>query len=260
MDATDIARQALRQGKRAAIVTVTDLEGEPPSRPGMTLTVVDDGTVQGTLGCDGFDRSGVADAMRAMNEGQARRAKYDWDDASRIAVDVRPYGPGDRVAEPAASTAELLIVGAGAVARGLVTLGKALGFRVRVVTGPFERGPHDFDAADEVLEWTEAKRLERLAVTAATYVVICGHDEEFSQPALRALMPSAAPYLGMMGSKRHTGHLLDELRASGFTEEAIARVHSPVGLDIGAEAPEEIALSAMAQVVAQRHGRATTNH
>ena len=253
MDSADVAREALRRGQRAAVVTVTDLEGAPPSRRGMALTVIDDGTVHGTLGCDGFDRAGVADAMRAMSEGRSRRAKYDWDDASRIAVEVRPYGPGDRVAEPASSSAELLVVGAGAVARALVTLAKALGFRVRVVTGPFERGPNDFDAADEVLESTDAKSLERLSISPATYVVICGHDDEFSQPALRALMRSPAPYLGMMGSKRHTGHLLEKLRAAGFTAEQIARVHSPVGLNIGAEAPEEIALSAMAQIVAERH-------
>ena len=69
---------------------------------------------------------------------------------------------------------------------------------------------------------------------------------------LRALLRTDAPYLGMMGSRRHTGHLLAELRGAGVDEERIARVHSPVGLPIGAETPEEIALSALAQVVAVR--------
>lgn len=252
MDPQDIARGAISSGKRAAIVTVTGLEGEPPSRAGMTLTVVDDGTVHGTLGCDGFDRSGVADAMSAMRDGTELRAKYDWDEGSRIAVVVRPYRPGDRVAEAPPVAADLLVIGAGAVARALVTLGKALSYRVRVITGPFERGPHDYDAADEVLEWTDVERLRSLPVVDSTYVVICGHDDEFSQPALRALVPSHAAYLGIMGSRRHTGHLLDELRKAGFSEAQIARVHSPVGLRIGAQTPEEIALSAMAEIVAAR--------
>jgi xanthine dehydrogenase accessory factor len=249
----DLARDAAPRGKRAATVTVTDLEGEPPSRRGMTLTVLDDGTVRGTLGCDGFDRAGVADARRAMEEGTERRATYDWDERSRIAVVVRPSGPGERPGAAAGASPELLVVGAGAVARALVRLGKSLGYRVRVVTGPFERGPHDYDAADEVLEWTDTALLRSLPVTESTSVVICGHDDEFSQPALRALLPSAAPFLGMMGSRRHTGHLLEELRAAGFSDSQVARVHSPVGLRIGAETPEEIALSAIAQIVAERH-------
>lgn len=254
MEPADIVRDALARGKRAALVTVSRLEGEPPSRPGLTLAVVDDGTVGGTLGCDGFDRSGVADAMRAMREGRELSATYDWDESSRIVVAARPFRPGDDVgAAPAA--AELLVIDATPVARALVRLGHVLGFRVRVITGPFERGPGDLDQADEVLEWTDPSRLARLDVGPSTYVVICGHDEEFSQPALLALLPSAAPYLGMMGSRRHTGHLLEELRTRGFGEDRLARVHSPVGLDIHAETPEEIALSALAQIVAERRGR-----
>jgi xanthine dehydrogenase accessory factor len=252
----EIIRRAIAQGKHGAVVTVTGLEGEPPSRTGMSLTVLDDGTVHGTLGCDGFDRSGVADAMSAIRDGNERQAKYDWDEGSRIQVLVRPYRPGDAVDAERVGAAELLVVGAGAVARALVTLGASLGYRVRVVTGPFERGPHDYDAADEVIDMDDASGLSSLPVTESTYVVICGHDDEFSQPALRALLPSAARYLGMMGSRRHTGHLLEELRAAGFSEVQIARVHSPVGLRIGADSPEEIALSAIAQIVAIRHGAA----
>jgi xanthine/CO dehydrogenase XdhC/CoxF family maturation factor len=70
MDPTKAVRDALAQGKRAAMVEVTDLVGSPPSRRGQRLAVIDDGTVHGTLGCDGFDRSGAADALRAIRSGQ----------------------------------------------------------------------------------------------------------------------------------------------------------------------------------------------
>jgi len=85
--------------------------------------------------------------------------------------------------------------------------------------------------------------------------VIAGHDPEFSQAALRTLLSSDAPYLGMMGSRRHTGGLLEELRTSGHSKKSLARVHTPVGLDLGAQTPEEIALSALAHVIAVRRGR-----
>lgn len=250
----EVVARALADGKRAALVTVTGVEGEPPSRPGLSLGVVEDGTTYGTLGCDGFDRSGTADALRAIAAGQTLQARYDWDATSRIAVEVRPFRPGERVAEPLADRPELLVVGTGPVARALIQLARPLGFRVRVAAGPGDTGHEDFSGADEVVRAPDARALDPVRAGVNTYVVICGHDEEFSQPALRRLMRSDARYLGMMGSRRHTGHLLDELRAEGFAPERIARVRSPVGLDVGAETPEEIALSALAQIVALRRG------
>jgi xanthine dehydrogenase accessory factor len=225
--------RALKRGRRAALVTVTKLDGEPPSRIGLSLAVTENGTTYGTLGCDGFDRAGATDARRAIERGEPFAARYAWDETSHIDVSVQPYRPGQAIGPPAEGP-ELLIVGTGPVARALERLAEPLGFGARV-------------AAD-----AEAVRTARPGKN--TFVVVCGHDEEFSQPALRTLLHSDAPYLGMMGSRRHTGHLLDDLRAAGFPEERITRVHTPIGLDLGAETPEEIALSAIAQIVAVRRG------
>jgi xanthine dehydrogenase accessory factor len=228
VDALKAARDALEKGERAAVVTVTGLEGEPPSREGLAFTLVEGGRTYGTLGCDGFDRAAAADASRALETSAPLRAVYDWDAGSRIHVEVRPYRPGERLAATPAE-AEVLVVGSGPVARALTSLARTVGFRVR------EAAPtDDLDAGPQ------------------TFVVICGHDEEASQPALRRLLSGPAPFLGMMGSRRHTGHLLSELRAAGHSESSLARVHTPVGLDLRAETPEEIALSALAQIVAVR--------
>ena len=229
MDALVAAREALQKGKRAAVVTVTSVEGEAPSREGLAFALVEGGETYGTLGCDGFDRSAAADATRALATSSSLESVYDWDDASRIRVDVRPLRPGDAIEEVA--RAEVLVVGEGPVARALASLARTVGFDVRVAT-------------------TSAA----LSAGANTYVVICGHDEEFSQPALRTLLSSPSPYLGLMGSRRHTGHLLSALRAAGQSEASLRRVHTPVGLDLRAETPEEIALSALAHIVAVRRG------
>jgi xanthine dehydrogenase accessory factor len=228
MDPLIAAREALARGERAVVVRVTGIEGEPPSREGMAFTFVEGGRTFGTLGCDGFDRAASADAARALETSAALRAVYDWDPGSRIRVDVWPLSPGDEI-PGAVGEAEVLVVGDGPVARALAALARTVGFRVRTAapTSELEAGPD-------------------------TYVVICGHDEEASQPALRRLLSSPAPFLGMMGSRRHTGHLLDDLRASGHTESSLSRVHTPVGLDLRAETPEEIALAALAQIVAVR--------
>jgi xanthine dehydrogenase accessory factor len=228
MDPLVAARDALARGERAVVVTVTGVEGEPPSREGLAFAYVEGGRTFGTLGCDGFDRAAAADAARVLKGSAPLQAVYDWDAGSRIRVEVRPLEKGDQVpGDPAA--AEILLVGGGPVARALEALARTVGFRVRTAA------PND-----------------DLEAGPGTYVVICGHDEEASQPALRRLLSSPAPYLGMMGSRRHTGHLLDELRAAGHSERSLARVHTPVGLDLHAETPEEIALSALAQIVAVR--------
>jgi xanthine dehydrogenase accessory factor len=166
-------------------------------------------------------------------------------------VEVRPFSPGETV-PGATSRSELVVVGAGPVARALIVLGRALGFHVRVVTR--ERTDEAADA-DERFVVSDAVELATIGVGPESYVVIAGHDREFSQASLRALLASSSPYLGMMGSRRHTGHLLDELRAAGHSDASLARVHTPMGLDLGAQTPEEIALSALAQVVAVRRGR-----
>lgn len=230
MDALVAARDALARGKRAAVVTVTGIEGTPPSREGMAFTLLEGGETFGTLGCDGFDRAAERDAASALTGAAGSETVYEWDPGSRIRVRVQALRPGDAVPR-AADRAEILVIGEGPVARALVALAATVGFAVRI-----------------------AMPDEGLTAGPETYVVICGHDAEGSQPALRRLMSGPAPYIGMMGSRRHTGHVLEELRAAGHDERSIGRVHTPVGLDLRAETPEEIALAALAHIVAVRRG------
>jgi xanthine dehydrogenase accessory factor len=216
----------------------------------MALGVLESGARFGSLGCDGFDDSGEHDAMRALRERVRLERTYDWDETSRIRVEVRPFTPGETVPGSTARP-ELIVIGTGPVARALAAIGQVLGFAVRAVS----LGPSDAQIADERVVVGSVSELIGLRVGPESYVVIAGHDREFSQEALRLLLLSEAPYLGMMGSRRHTGNLLDELRAAGIHDRSLARVHTPVGLDLGAQTPEEIALSAIAQIVAVRRGR-----
>ena len=251
MEPRAAVREALERGERAVLVTVTALEGSPPSREGMALGVLESGERFGSLGCDGFDESGEHDAMRALRERVRLERTYEWDDASRIRVEVRPFTPGETVPGSSARP-ELIVIGTGPVARALAAIGKVLGFTIRAVSlGPSDDGSD----ADERIVVGDAAEIGNLAIGPETYVVIAGHDREFSQAALRTLLSTDAPYLGMMGSRRHTGGLLEELRTSGQSKESLARVHTPVGLDLGAQTPEEIALSALAHVIAVRRGR-----
>lgn len=237
-----------------ALVTVTSVSGSAPSRRGMRLAVTEDETVYGSLGCDGFDRSAAHDGMQSIRNHKDFTTTYRWEEDSLILVEVKTYYPGEALPGGSLDIPELLVVGSGPVARSLVILGEAMGYHVRVAAGPASPSVGEFDGADEVIVTPTAEDVEALRPGVNTYVVICGHDDEFSIPVLHALMKSEVPYLGMMGSSRHTGRLSDELVGAGFSPAGVARVHSPVGLPIGSETPEEIALSILAQIVAVRRG------
>ena len=172
------------------------------------------------------------------------------------AISQKPgrWRPGEKEPESSdrAQIPELLIVGTGKVASALVRLGEAAGFHVRVAAGPDSPKVGEFDGADEVIVTREPHDVEALRPGSNTYVVICSEVHEFSREVLHTLMPSSAPYLGLMSHRKRQRRILDRLRKEGYGEEALGRVHTPIGLGIGSETPEEIAISILAEIVSVR--------
>ncbi len=148
----------------------------------------------------------------------------------------------------------LVIVGAGHVSIPLTKLAKVLGYHVAVVDAREAFAtPERFPEADEVLvDWPD-DALGRMAITANTCIAVLTHDDKFDVPALVVALRSPAGYVGAIGS-RSTRELREvRLRAAGVTDAEISRIHGPIGLPIGAQTPEEIALSILAQIVVVRH-------
>src|SRR5262249_10599980 len=114
--------------------------------------------------------------------------------------------------------------------------------------------------ADELLLEGPDEALEHLPLTGATAVAVLTHDDKFDVPALRVALHSPASYVGAIGSRGTRERRNERLREAGVTNEQIARIHGPIGLDIGARTPEEIALAILAQVVAVRRGQAASQH
>lgn len=149
----------------------------------------------------------------------------------------------------------LIIIGASHIAIPLVTLAKTLGFYTIVLDArsafaTIERFPH----ADELIVDWPADALRRIGLDAATSVVCLSHDDKLDNPALLEAIESDARYIGALGSKNTHAKRLDTLREEGANEEKLKRIHAPVGLKIGAKQPEEIALSIMAEIIANQHG------
>jgi xanthine dehydrogenase accessory factor len=151
----------------------------------------------------------------------------------------------------------LLIVGAGHISVPLTRLAKVLDYHVTIVDpreafATRERLP---EADDLILEWPD-EAMERLPINAATSVCILTHDEKFDVPALVIALRRRAGYIGMVGSKGTRAIRDAALREQGFTDADLARIHGPIGLDIGARTPEEIAVAVLGQIIAASHGKA----
>lgn len=151
----------------------------------------------------------------------------------------------------------LLIFGGVHIAMALVRLAKPLGYRTVVADGresflTRERFP---DADALILGWPE-QVFRQVGLDAATCVVLLTHDPKFDEPALDLALQSPACYVGAIGSKKTQAHRRERLRAAGFTDPEIARLHGPIGLDLGGRNPAEIALAILAEITAVRHGKA----
>jgi len=162
---------------------------------------------------------------------------------------------GDWFVEPFRRPAHLVIVGAIHIAIPLHRLAKLMGYRVTVVDARAKFATKErFPDADElVIAWPD-EALSKIHLDSSTYVVILTHDPKFDLPALRSVLGKEVGYIGAIGSRKTNANRFDALRTDGYTEEQIARVHGPIGLDLGSRGAEETALGILAEVTAVRFG------
>jgi xanthine dehydrogenase accessory factor len=229
----------LAKGEEVVLATVIRLDGEPPSRTGAKLLLSRTATLAGTLGCSEFDAAALEDASGIADAAKPGLRTYRHD-----------LGSIEVYLEPHAAAPTLVVFGATPVARALVRWAPELGFRPVLV----ETRPQRLEGAEWPPAMTDLDRLGA-ALGEEIYAVHTDHDAPDLVKSLEVLLPRNPRFIGLVGSRRHTGHHLESLRAKGVDEDVIARIQSPVGLDIGAVSPEEIAVSILAGVIARRRGR-----
>ena len=220
--------------------TAVKIHGSPPCRLGSRAQIVPGGPSSGSLGCAEFDRAAAAIApeVLAAGEPQLRTLTHD-------------LGEVEVLFEPVLEPALLVIVSATDVARELQALAGRTGYVAALVEPRAERiGP-----SDRALGWVMTAGVEELTLDERSAVVFTDHDAPGLAGMLAHVLRSPAGFVGVMGSRRHVGPYVDELRGMGLGEEDLERIRSPLGLDLGGKRPEEIALSIAAGLVATRHGR-----
>jgi xanthine dehydrogenase accessory factor len=232
---------AIAAGQPAASVTIVRGPGL-----GRKLVVLPDGA-RGSLGSPALDERAVSHA-RALLDAEKSETRTEADPASGEEIEV--------FYETFPAPPTLLIFGAVHVAQSLTTFAKALGFRVIVSDARQKLATRErFPDADEIIQaWPDAA-LSQLTLPPATYVAILTHDPKFDEPALLGTLDTAARYIGAVGSRRTNADRRERLRAAGVSEESMARIHGPIGHDIGAATPEEMAIAILAEIIAVRHGR-----
>jgi xanthine dehydrogenase accessory factor len=227
------ANELLASGQAAVIAT-------PLDGAAAALVVTETGARHGSLGEDSLDDAVASIASEVLRDG------------SRVETigDQRVFL--DRLAPPMT----LVIIGAGQIAMSLTRMARELDMRTVVVDGRDRYAtPERFPDADEIRIGMPSDIVGQIVPNQRVAVALVAHDYKYDLPVLRHMLRAPVGYIGMLGSKKRGAAVRALLREEGFTDDQLARVHTPIGLDLGGKSPPEVALSILAEVVAVRSGK-----
>ena len=243
--------EASSSGRRVALCTVVGVDGSAPRSTGARMVVHEDGSITGTVGGGALEHRVRAEAARSLAEGTPRRV------AVHLVRDLGMCcgGAMEVYVEPVQPQERLVIFGAGHIAHALAGQALALGFAVTVV--------------DERDAWNTAERFPgcarvdrdarghatRMEVAGRTLALVTTHDHALDQDLVERLLPRGLAWVGLVGSRAKAARFFLRFKAAGMDDGLFAQLRVPAGLDLGAETPEEIALSIASELVAVRRGR-----
>lgn len=239
--------ESIRAEEPVAVATIVSAPEGFEDRVGRHLVVRPDGC-EGTLGTPRLDDTVREDALGLLAAGTTGFLHYGAEGerlGEGLDVFVASYAP----------PAQMFVFGAIDFSAALVRVGKVLGYRVTVCDArPIFATKKRFPEADEVVVDWPHRWLEKQEVDQRTVIAVLTHDPKFDVPALKVALAGKAGYIGAMGSRRTHENRLERLREAGVSEEELKRLHSPIGLDLGARTPEETAISIAAEIVQARWG------
>jgi xanthine dehydrogenase accessory factor len=247
---------ALDRGESAALVTIVSTTGSTPQRIGAKMLVYADGRIVGTIGGGCYENDAFGKAREAIRTRKPQIVHYELDDDFAQETGLICGGQMDVYIEPIEPSPELYIIGAGHVGFHLARVAHEVGFRVHVVDdrekfANADRFPNAAEVVvDDIPGWIAKTNLPPHAYAV---IVTRGHTNDLE--ALRALAPRDLRYLGLIGSRAKVARIYEALTEGEIPPAALERVHAPIGLDIGAVTPQEIAVSILAELIAVKHGK-----
>lgn len=239
----------LQNHKPAALATVVRTRGASPRNPGAKMLVYPDGTIVGSIGGGEMELRVIASAQEVLRDGQPRYLDMTLSNEQR-GDPLICGGEMELFVEPLLTTPTLLLVGAGHIGAAVAELAHFLGFRVVVLDDRAEfLTPQNFPHADERITGDIVSKIREVDISPQTFIVLVTRAHTLDAALLGALVDRPAAYIGMLGSRRRVMTVLQTLKGQGAREEALQRVHAPIGIEINAETPQEIAVSIMAEVI-----------
>jgi xanthine dehydrogenase accessory factor len=238
-----------KNNESAALCTVTSSEGSTPRHVGSKMLVYPDGRFVGTVGGGEVEQRVLTEAWMALDDGQPRRLHYNMIDPSR----GDPGTCGGQVevfVEPILAPPLVVVIGAGHVGKAVMHLAKWMGFRTAASDDRAEFcNAESTPDADAYYPVPMDELPKHIKIDKRTFLILTTRGSAIDVAGLAPLLDSPAAYIGVIGSKRRWTTTVKSLKEKGVSDEKIAKVHSPIGLELQAETPEEIAVSIMAEVL-----------
>ena len=251
--------QALAGGATVAVATVMRAGERSEAPAGAKLLVRGDGSTLGTLDGGALDEAVREAALEQLQTVPRVAVQVLWaNQADGATVERRSQaseGDTQVVVEAFEAPAKLVIVGGGHIGLALAQIGEIVGFEVSVLDDREEfANAERFPMAEHTYAGDLAAGLDAIVLDGSSYVVLVSRGHKQDEEALRHSVGRGAAYVGMIGSRRRTHTVLEHLLDEGFDRDELEAVHTPIGIDIGAETPEEIALSILAEITLERRG------
>jgi len=251
------ALERINKGETIALATIVETKGSTPREVGAKMVVGKDGLIAGTIGGGITEAKVIEEVKQALKEGKGKLITYHLT-KEQAALDEGAICGGEMkvFVDVLQSKEEVLIFGAGHIAVCVFKLAKMVGFKVTVVDSRKEFANQDrFPEADEIIAEDTEKALRHLDITPSTYIIVVTRGHLKDEEVLASVVRSNAAYIGMIGSRKKNTTVFQHLEEQGISAQELKKVHAPIGMDIGAQTPEEIAVSIMAEIIQVRRGK-----
>jgi len=249
----DIYQEIVRvktEGEEVALVTVVSATGSTPREEGAKMLVRPDGSIIGTIGGGSLEAQVIEEAVRVIKQAKPKRLHMSLTAKEAGEVGMMCGGDLEVFIEPILNPPALYIFGGGHIALALTKMGKLCGFNITVIDDRAEFAHAErFPEAEIILAEDFTKSFPQVKIDKSSYIVIVTHGHRHDEVVLEWVVGTPARYIGMIGSKTKNETIYSHLLAKGITREQLDRVHAPIGLEIGAQTPEEIAVSILAELI-----------